>query len=384
MKTVKKLSLVLTAALAAFAVTGLAQDAQAKQDGPKQDAPKPASGAAALPVTVAVQKVTEDIDLQVRRYTGQAVSPAVVQIVPRVTGELFQVGFKDGSLVKQGQLLYQLNPVQYEAAVKSAEARIAEYKAKLAYAESSYDRSSKLFDMDSVSQDELENTKSVLEAYKAGLMAAEAELTVAKDNLNNTKIVAPISGQVGVTNFTKGNYMTPSSGVMVTILQVQPIRVRFSMSTRDLLSFFDSKEDLMKNANVKLTLANGMDYDEAGIIELVNNQANSHTDSVQVYAQFPNAKQQLIVGSTLAVTISHKDTKKYPAVSPTALMFDQQGTYVFVVDENKIPKKRYVVTGNTTETKQLITSGLAIGELVITKGTNKVREGAALTATIEE
>ena len=220
-----KKKLIAGLVLAGFA--GLAVMAQNAAGGKKG---QPA--AKAMPqmpkAVVAVDKVHEMNETESRRYTGLIVSKSVVNIIPRVSGEILQVGFEDGSVVKKGQLLYRLDPVQYEASVKGAEAKVAECTARYEYARKSFDRNSALYAKKAASRDTMENTKSALDTTRAAVMAAEAELIAAKDNLKNTTITAPIDGVAGVTNFTVGNYITPSSGSMITIIQVQPVRVRFS------------------------------------------------------------------------------------------------------------------------------------------------------------
>jgi len=327
---------------------------------------------------VEVGKVVAAEDMDSRRYTGQVVSQASVQIVTRVSGEIREVGFTDGAPVKKGQMLYKLDPIQYEAAVKGCEAKIGEGKAKLEYAQNSFDRNNALYKQNAGSKDTMENSRSVLMIAKASLLSAEAELITANDNLKNATIVAPIDGIAGVTNYTAGNYITPSSGVLVTIIQVQPIRVRFSMSTGDYLSMFGNLKELKQNSAVKLRMADGNWYDEPGEIELINNEANSRTDTIQVFASFPNKDYKLIVGGTVGVTLSRRVGRTLPAVTPSAVMVDNSGSYVYVVDKDNKAEKRVVVTGNSTGELQLITSGLTAGETVVTKGTHKVTPGATV------
>ena len=332
-----------------------------------------------MPVAVvAVAPVVEMNDLESRHYTGLIVSKAVVQITPKVSGEILKVGFEDGSIVKKDQLLYQLDSVQYEAAVKAAEAKVAECRARFEYAANSFKRNSSLYDKKAASRDTMENTKSALETTRAALMAAEAELITAKDNLSDTQITAPIDGVVGVTNFTPGNYVTTSSGALVTIIQVQPVRVRFSISTADYLSLFGSFENLKKTASVRLQLSDGRDYATEGTIELLNNEANKMTDAILVYATFPNQDHKLLVGSTVRVTLTKKQGRKLPAVPPSAVMHENKGSYVYVVGKGNKVEKHFVIPGNATADWQLINSGLKVGETVIVEGTHKTMPGATV------
>lgn len=339
----------------------------------------PGGGAAKMPkAVVAVEKVSESEDFSSRRYTGQVVSRSVVQIVPRVSGEILEIGFQDGAAVRKGQLLYKLDSIRYEAEVKSAEAKIAECKAKLEYAQNNFERNNSLFEKKAASKDSMENTKSALEAYKANLLEAEAALITARDDLKNSTISAPIDGIAGVTNFTAGNYITASSGTLVTIIQVQPMRICFSISTGDFLSMFGSLEALRKNGFVRIRLSDGTTYPEEGEIELLNNEANRKTDAIQIYATFPNADRRLIVGSTVGVTLAKRKGVKLPTVAPSAVMHDNQGSYVYVVAAGNKIEKRYIVTGNVTGKAQMVISGLKVGEFVVVQGTHKTMPGAEI------
>lgn len=362
---------VILAGMAAFLLS--AQGKGAKKG------PGAAPGMPAMPVAVvAVDQVIEMNDLESRHYTGLIVSKSVVQITPRVSGEILKVGFEDGSIVKKGQVLYKLDPVQYEAAVKGAEAKVAEAKARFEYASNSFKRNSSLYSKKAASRDTLENTKSALETTRAAVMAAEAELISARDNLKNTTITAPIDGYVGVTNYTLGNYLTPASGTLITIIQVQPVRVRFSISSADYLSMFGSFENLKKTAAVHIQLSDGKEYPTSGTIELLNNEANKLTDAILVYATFPNQDFKLLVGSTVRVTLNKKQGRMLPAVPPSAVMHESKGSYVYVVGKDNKVEKRYIVSGNSTADWQLVNSGLKKGETVIVQGTHKTMPGAVV------
>ena len=338
----------------------------------------------AMKQTVGVATVEEVSNVQSRRYTGQVVAQAEVNVVPRVSGEILKLGFKDGDYVKKGQLLYAIEKTQYEAAVKQAEANIAESKARLEYAESSFERNQTLYEVNAASKDTMESTKSAVDALKAGLAAAEAGLVTAQENLKYTDITAAIDGLVGVTKFTAGNYITPSSGSLLTIIQMQPIRVRFSISMADFLSGYGSLTALKQNGQVTLKLADGSEYKDGGTIEFLNNEANMKTDAVQVYASFPNADMKLIPGSTVTVTLSKKSGDKMPAVPPSAVMHDAQTSFVYVVGEGNKIERRVIELGDMTKTHQLVKSGLKTGETVVYQGTHKVMPGDEIVPAEEK
>lgn len=321
---------------------------------------------------VSVSKVVEVDDVENRNYTGIIQSPSVVHITPRVSGEIIEVGFEDGQPVKKGQLLYRLDPVRYEAAVKGVEAKIKECRAKLEYAQANYDRGSSLFIKKVESKDTMENRKSALESARAALLAAEAELITAKDDLKNTKILAPIDGIAGVNQTALGNYLTPSSGVLVTIVKVQPIRVKFSISTNDFLSSFGSLQFMQKNANVNIRLSDGKMYSDTGYVKFLNNEANSRTDAIQIFAEFANKDLRLINGSTVAVVLSRKTSRKVAAIPLSAVVYDAKGACAFVVDANNTAKKQYFIPGSSNKEYQFVESGLKPGQTVVSAGTHKI------------
>ena len=184
--------------------------------------------------------------------------------------------------------------------MKNAEAKVAECKSSAGYAELSYTRHLKLVESRAVSQDAVDNALSARDSARAALAAANADLTVARDNLKHCRITAPISGQIGTTAFTRGNYVTTSSGTLVTLIQMKPIRVRFAISNREYLDLFNGSERrFIEEGKIALTLANGSEFGEDGQIEYVENAADELTDTVMAYALFPNAERKLKTGGTV-------------------------------------------------------------------------------------
>ena len=191
--------------------------------------------------------------------------------------------------MKERDVLYVLDSVKYEAAVKSAEAKVAETKALQQYAERNYARHLKLVDSRAVSQDAVDNSLSARDSARAALAAAQADLAEKRDSLDHCRITAPISGKVGTTQYTRGNYVTTSSGTLVTLVQNAPIRVRFSISNREYLEMFGgATKSLRQDGVVSLVLADGREYDEPGEIEYTENASDERTDTMQVYALFKN------------------------------------------------------------------------------------------------
>ena len=289
---------------------------------------------------VPVAQVELGVDKQVKTYPGRVVPVAQVNVIPQVSGEILEVGFENGAVVKKGDLLYRLDPVKYEAAVKNAEAKVAECKAALGYAELSYSRHQKLVETRAVSLDAADNALSARDSARAALAAAQADLTAARDDLRHCRIVAPIAGKLGTTQFTAGNYLQKGQGTLVTLIQDAPIRVRFSISNAEFLEMFGGRSSAFKaDGLVTLALADGRDYTEDGQVEYVDNASDDQTDTIQVFALFPNKNRILKPGGTVSVTLQSRKGVKKLAIPPSAVMHDSQTSFVYVVGEgNKIER----------------------------------------------
>ena len=351
------------AVLMAAAAAGLALAAAAEEA-------KPSGFDIRLPVV----EVVDVADFKVKTYPGRVVPVAQVNIVPQVSGEILEVGFENGSVVKEGDVLYVLDSVKYEAAVKSAEAKVAETKALQQYAERNYARHLKLVDSRAVSQDAVDNSLSARDSARAALAAAQADLAEKRDSLDHCRITAPISGKVGTTQYTRGNYVTTSSGTLVTLVQNAPIRVRFSISNRDYLDLFGaSGQRIKEEAVLGLSLANGGEYPDPGEVEYVENAGDEQTDTIMVYALFKNESRMLKPGGT--VTVTSKKGEMRPAIPATAVLQDVRGPYVWVVGEGGEATRRYIARGDISREWQFVEKGLAAGERVVAEGGHKVRPG---------
>ncbi len=341
--------------------------------------PLPAAVTEASALKLPVAQVEMGIDKRVKTYPGRVVPVAQVNVIPQVSGEILEVGFENGAMVKKGDLLYRLDPVKYEAAVKNAEAKVAECKATLGYAELSYARHQKLIGTRAVSLDAVDNALSTRDSARAALAAAQADLTSARDDLRHCRIVAPIAGKVGTTQFTAGNYLQKGQGTLVTLIQTAPIRVRFSISNAEFLEMFGGKATAFKaDGAVTLALADGRDYMEDGQVEYVDNASDDQTDTIQVFALFPNKNRILKSGDTVSVTLQSRKGVKKLAVPPSAVMQDMHGSCVWVVRKDRTVERRYIVRDVAEGDVQFVASGLKAGETVVADGVHKVNKHSVI------
>lgn len=330
----------------------------------------------AAEVTVPVCEVVEKSDPRTSTYPGRVVPIAQVDVIPQVSGEIREVCFANGQTVKQGDVLYRLDPIKYEAAVKNAESKLQECKANVKYAELSYARHKKLLETRAVSLDAVDNALSLRDSSRAALAAAQAELIAAHDSLNHCTIVAPIAGKIGSTAKTEGNYVAAGSLTLVTIVQTDPIRIRFSVSNRELLDIVSSNGRRHRDdVTISVTLANGAPYTEVGEVEYADNLADEATDTLSVYAKFDNRGFALIPGGVVSVTLRSKAGIRRPAIPPTAILQDTQGPYVWVLDAKNRATRRSVARGELLGDWLFVEKGLEVGERIVADGAHRVKKG---------
>ena len=335
----------------------------------------------AATVTLPVAEVKEMPDFRSSTYPGRVTPIALVDVVPQVSGEILEVCFANGQTVKAGDVLYRLDPVKYEAAVKNAESKLAECKAKARYAELSYTRHRKLLETRAVSLDDVDNALSQRDSTRAALAAAQAELVAARDDLKHCTIAAPIAGKLGSTVKTAGNYVTSGSLTLVTIVQLAPIRVKFSVSNRELLDMSGARNvPRSEDVSVALSLANGSLYGGDGSVEYADNLADEATDTMTVYALFANDDLKLVPGGTVSVTLASKRGVMRPAIPPTAVLQDTQGPYVWALAADGRVERRTIARGDAVGDWMFVEKGLKVGERVVADGAHKVRRGDTVKA----
>lgn len=325
--------------------------------------------------TVLVEKATEMEQVVNKKYIGRIEAIQKVDLQPRVSGNIVDIKFQEGAIVKKGDLLFELEDVRYRAGVQAMEAKIAEIDAKLDYAKRNAARQQNLLQTKAVSVDTAENSKSEVNSLTAQKMEAEAQLITTKDDLAHTRIYAPITGRIGRVSFTEGNYITPTSGPLATIVQVDPVYVRFPISERDYIAYFGDPDALRKHARLTLKMADGHIYEGQGAFAMMDNKINSGTDTINTWMSFENKNCILNAGGVVTVLLEKKEDSKRPTVLLSAVMNDSHGSFIYVLDDKNVVSRRDIRLGEITGNRQFVTSGLKTGETVIIDGTHKAMPG---------
>ena len=337
------------------------------------------------PPSVTVAPVTlEDVN-PAAEYVGHIEAIQAVEIRARVEGFLEQVNFKEGDFVKAGDVLYLIEQAPYKA-------KVAADKARLAQAEAELDRANRHLVRlraarpESIRATDMDDAVASQLRAQAQLAEARATLTRSELDLGYTTIKAPISGRLGRTAFTKGNLVNQASGPMARIVQLDPIRVVYSISQNDLTAIQMALKDSSRKNNdpiliPRIKLPNGEIYDPPGKVDFVNNQVDTATGTIAVWAVFDNHDGLLLPGQYVTALVRECKAQMLPVIPQSAIQEDREGRYVLVVDDDNRVLQRRVKTGPVVGVMWAIESGLAAEEKVIVEGVQKVRPGMVVKTT---
>lgn len=328
------------------------------------------------PVPVVVAKVGERAVADTSDYIGRIEAENKVAIVARVTGSLEQRLFTEGSEVKQGDLLYQLEKAPYVADLESKQAAVAQYRAQLGNAKLTLGRAQSLLSSPAGAQSVVDTASAGKLSIAAQMEGAQADADSAQINLDYTTIRAPISGRIGRTAITPGNIVGPNSGTLTTIVSQDPMYLTFSVPVRVAGSI-----DFSNPPVISILLPNGVNYNQTAKLDFSDVSVTPNTDTILLRAEIANPAnahgvRPLVDGEFVSITLKMPGAATMLAVPRVALLQDQQGSYVFVVDSKNIAHQRYVQLGHTDQVWAAVTSGLTNGDQIVTQGIQKLSDGA--------
>jgi membrane fusion protein (multidrug efflux system) len=313
-------------------------------------------------------------------FVGRIEAINRVEIRARVKGYLEAVLFKEGDLVKEGDPLYRIEKDLFKAAVEQAQGTLQSSKAQYELAVKNRERQAELRAKNVSAGMALDEAVGSEGRAKGAVMTSEANLATAQINLRYTEITAPITGKVGRTAVTKGNVVGPDSGVLTTIVSQDPMYVTFPVSQREFLQAQSGQPTDVKNIKVQIRFSDGSVYNQLGEINFVDVTVDRTTDTVIARATMPNPNGRLIDGQLVRVNLESGTPEEKVVIPQAALIADQGGVYVFVVEDGKAVIKR-VKPGAESGTNVVIDAGLSGGEQVIVEGLQGIRAGIAVRAS---
>ena len=300
-------------------------------------------------------------------------------VIPQVSGYIDQVLFEEGSLVQEGDVLFVIDQARYKAAVTSAEAALEKAQATEKQLSSNYARELSLYKEKMLSKADLEVAESNLANATANVKAAQASLDLAKLNLEYTEVRAPISGYIGKALMTKGNYTNAATSKLARVIQMDPVRVVFSITDKERLSGMDQLANARPDIEVALPNGETLALPSAAVFS--DNEINAQTATMAVYAQAANPDNKLIPGNYVNVTVSLDKFRPMILVPQSAISQDANGQYVMTVNAENTVVQKYVTIGDSVGTNYVLISGLEEGDKVVTTGQQKLQNGQKVTVS---
>lgn len=338
------------------------------------------------PVSVSQPLVRDAIDHD--DYEGRIAAVESVEVRARVRGHLIKVNFQDGQMVKEGDMLFEIDPRPYKANLDAAEAQKAAAEASLELAKKEYARTLQLARTGATSREELEVWTAKQSVAKAERLKALASVEQANLDLGFTKITAPIRGKMSRTQVTAGNLVNSGGGdtLLTTITSVDPMYVYFDVDERALLRY---RRDFRKASNdggpepllkdlkipVYVALEGEEGYPHKGVLDFADNQVKSSTGTIQVRGVLSNSSRILDAGMRARVRVPVGDPHKSVTIAERAVGTDQGRKFVYVVTDQKIAERRDIKLGRRWDGLQVVLDGIKPEEWVIVNGIQRVRDG---------
>ncbi len=346
-----------------------------------------AQGAPGGPPAVGVVKAERKPITEADEFIGRIEAPERVSVVARVTAFVDRVNFRDGAEVKKGDLLYELERGPFQADLDAKRAVADQFQAQLTNATLAEQRARSLLQSNAGAQATLDAATASEKALAAQLLGARASVEQSQINLDYARIASPIDGKLGRTRITPGNVVSGSSGTLVTIVSQDPMYVTFPVSVRTVLQLREkyAGKGGFDAVTIKVRLPDGRTYGQAGKLNFIDNTVQGSTDTVVLRGTIGNPTLSIPTSSGRIRELSDNEfvTVMLEGVAPitvlaiprSAILLDQQGSYVYVVGAGNRAERRSVQLAQSTPTVAAVASGLGEGDLVVTEGVQRVRAG---------
>jgi membrane fusion protein (multidrug efflux system) len=343
----------------------------------------PAAAQQAQPAAVPVGTVYAERQSisNIRDFVGRVEATGRVDIRARVQGYLEQVLFKEGDIVKKGDQLYQIEKGLFQAAVEAAKGALERSKAAKTLTAIQLQRAQELLEKNAGTAVARDQALAADQQAQGQILADQANLDTANINLGYTDIASPIAGKVSKTNVTAGNVVGPDSGILTLIVSQDPMYISFPVSQRELLQAqLSGRMGDIAGIKIKIRFADGSTYKQEGTVNFVDVSVDRSTDTVLARATMANPDGALIDGQLVSVAVEAGAPQDKVVVPQSALIADQQGVYVFAVEDGKAVVKR-IKTGGESGPNIVVNEGLKGGEQIIVEGLQSIRPGQAVQAS---
>ncbi|MCU1240072.1 MAG: efflux transporter, family, subunit [Candidatus Acidoferrum typicum] len=370
--TTRRSMLVIGLAIVAVLNGGCSSSAQPK-------APAPAE----VSVAEVICKQIGDND----EFTGRLEAVHAVELRPRVSGYLQSVHFKEGEIVRAGDLLFQIDPRPFQAEVDRLKGELSQAKAQRSRAQSDFERAERLHNNDGMSAEEYDRRAAVRSEAEARIASTEAALRGAELNVEFTRVTAPINGRVGRAEITEGNLVEGGAGQikpLTTLVSLDPIYVYFDVDEQTYLKYARVTQTRTTGSHelrseARLGLADEDGFPHVGQVSFVDNQVSSSTGTIRLRATFVNKKFTLTPGLFARIRLQGGGAQSGCLARDEAVITDLNQKYVYVLGKNNTLTYRPVKLGPMTEGLRVVRDGLQEGDVIVISGLQRVRPGASVT-----
>jgi RND family efflux transporter MFP subunit len=348
---------------------------------PKQAAPPPPA--------VTVAKPTKQTVTDYDEYVGRFVSVDMVEMRARVSGYLEKIGFQDGQLVKQGDLLFTIDRRPFETTVAQTKAQLAQARANLAFAESDLARGAQLVRDKTITEQTFDQRTQAKRVAEASVQAQEAAVRQAELDLQFTELKAPVAGRIGDRRVSPGNLVTGGTGgtttLLATIVSIDPMRFEFTFDEASYLRYERiagaSTDDASRSKGLKvlLRLIDEADFTHEGTVDFVDNVIDRSSGTIRGRAQIPNPKGLFTPGMFARVRVPGSVPYEALLVPDVAIASEQVRKYVLVVGDDNMAKQKYVTLGQLAGNLRIIKDGLSADDKVIVNGLARIRPNTKVT-----
>ena len=348
---------------------------------PKQAAPPPPA--------VTVAKPTKQTVTDFDEYVGRFVAVDMVEVRARVSGYLEKIGFQDGQLVKQGDLLFTIDRRPFETTVAQTKAQLAQARANLAFAESDLARGAQLVRDKTITEQTFDQRTQAKRVAEASVQAQEAAVRQAELDLQFTELKAPVAGRIGDRRVSPGNLVTGGTGgtttLLATIVSIDPMRFEFTFDEASFLRYERiagaSTDDASRSKGLKvaLRLIDEADFKHEGTVDFVDNVIDRSSGTIRGRAQIPNPKGLFTPGMFARVRVPGSVPYEALLVPDVAIASEQVRKYVMVVGEDNTAKQKYVTLGQLAGNLRIIKDGLSADDKVIVNGLARIRPNIKVT-----
>lgn len=337
----------------------------------------PVATVAPAAAKVSVAKVLEQPVNEWDEFTGRLEAPETVEIRPRVSGQIDQVAFTEGALVKKGDVLFQIDPRPFQAEVRRLEAQLQQARANSTRSGNEAQRGQRLLTSNAISAELADSRSSAAQEAKAGVDAIQAQLDLARLNLSFTHVTSPISGRVSRADITAGNIVTADVTPLTSVVSTDKVYAYFDADERVYLKYTDlaRKGKRGQTTPVFLGLSNESDNPHQGQMNFVDNQVNPKTGTIRGRAVFDNTDGQFTPGLYARLKLVGSGTYSAVLINDEAVGTDLGKKFVLVMGADNKPEYRSVELGPKLEGLRIVRSGLTKDDVIVVKGLQRVRPG---------